>query len=93
MDLDAVRIAIGSSDLVAGPVTREIVAQLQETADAFLKGRFHSQADRGPRRCLAACRLTGGALSRCGDQRGGGGDEAIGGERLEIDMRCASARA
>jgi sulfonate transport system substrate-binding protein len=40
MDLDAVRIAIGRSDLVAGPVTRAIVAQLQETADAFLKAGF-----------------------------------------------------
>jgi sulfonate transport system substrate-binding protein len=40
MDLDAVRIAIGRSDLVVGPVTRAIVAQLQETADAFLKVGF-----------------------------------------------------
>ena len=40
MDLDAVRIAVGRSDLVAGPVTREIVAQLQETAEAFLKVGF-----------------------------------------------------
>jgi sulfonate transport system substrate-binding protein len=40
MDPDAVRIAIGRSDLVAGPVTREIVTQLQETADAFLKVGF-----------------------------------------------------
>jgi sulfonate transport system substrate-binding protein len=32
MDLDAVHIAIGRSDLLAGRVTRAIVAQLQETA-------------------------------------------------------------
>src|SRR5262249_27923783 len=40
MDLDAVRIAIGRSDLVAEPVTRAIVAELQETADAFVKAGF-----------------------------------------------------
>ena len=40
MDLDAVRMAIGRSDLVVGPVTRAVVAQLQETADAFLKVGF-----------------------------------------------------
>lgn len=40
MDLDAVRIAINRSDLVAGPVTPAIVVQLQETADAFLKVGF-----------------------------------------------------
>ena len=40
MDLDAVRTAIGRSDLVAEPVSRTIVAQLQETADAFLKVGF-----------------------------------------------------
>src|SRR5262249_53274744 len=40
MDLDAVRTAIGRSDLVAEPVTRTIVAQLQETADAFLEVGF-----------------------------------------------------
>ncbi len=40
MDIDAVRTAIGRSDLVVGRVTPTIVAQLQETADAFLKVGF-----------------------------------------------------
>jgi sulfonate transport system substrate-binding protein len=40
MDPDAVRIAIDRSDLVVGPVTDAIVAQLQETADVFLKVGF-----------------------------------------------------
>lgn len=40
MDLDAVRVAIDRSDLVAGPVICTIVAQLQETADAFLMVGF-----------------------------------------------------
>jgi sulfonate transport system substrate-binding protein len=40
MDVDAVRVAIDRSDLTVGPVTREIVAQLQETADVFLKLGF-----------------------------------------------------
>ncbi len=43
MDVDAVRVAIGRSDLTAGPVTRAIVDQLQETADAFLKVGFIPQ--------------------------------------------------
>ncbi|QGZ57058.1 aliphatic sulfonate ABC transporter substrate-binding protein [Paraburkholderia acidiphila] len=40
MDIDAVRLAIGRSDLTVGPVTPAIAAQLQETADAFLKVGF-----------------------------------------------------
>jgi sulfonate transport system substrate-binding protein len=40
MDLDAVRAAVGRSDLVVGPVTPAIAAQLQEAADAFLKLGF-----------------------------------------------------
>jgi sulfonate transport system substrate-binding protein len=40
MDVDAVRVAIDRSDLTVGPVTPAIVAQLQETADAFLKVGF-----------------------------------------------------
>ena len=43
MDVAAVRIAIGRSDLVAGAVTRANIAQLQETADAFLKVGFIPQ--------------------------------------------------
>ncbi len=37
IDLDVARTAIGRSDLVVGPVTPAIIAELQETADAFLK--------------------------------------------------------
>ena len=37
IELDVARTAIGRSDLVVGPVTPAITAQLQETADAFLK--------------------------------------------------------
>ena len=37
IDLDVARTAILRSDLVAGPVTPAIIAELQETADAFLK--------------------------------------------------------
>jgi sulfonate transport system substrate-binding protein len=37
IELDVARTAIGRSDLVVGPVTPAIIAQLQETADAFLK--------------------------------------------------------
>nr|WP_248295163.1 hypothetical protein [Paraburkholderia sp. UYCP14C] len=40
MDVDAVRVAIDRSDLTVGPVTRAIAAQLQETADVFLKLGF-----------------------------------------------------
>jgi len=37
IDLDVERIAIGRTDLVEGPITPAIIAELQETADAFLK--------------------------------------------------------
>ena len=37
LDLDVVGTAIDRTDLVVGPVTPTVVAQLQETADAFLK--------------------------------------------------------
>ncbi len=37
IELDAVRTAVGRTDLVVGPVTPTVIAQLQETADAFLK--------------------------------------------------------
>ena len=37
IELDVERTAIGRTDMVVGPVTPTIVAQLQETADAFLK--------------------------------------------------------
>jgi len=37
IDLDVERVAVSRSDLVAGPVTPTIIAQLQETADAFQK--------------------------------------------------------
>jgi len=37
IDLDVERAAIDRTDLVVGPVTPAIIAQLQETADAFLK--------------------------------------------------------
>jgi sulfonate transport system substrate-binding protein len=40
MNVDAVRVAIGRSDLTVGPVTSAIVAQLQDTADAFLNVGF-----------------------------------------------------
>ena len=43
MDLDAVRMATDRSDFVIGPVTPTIVAQLQQTADAFLKVGFISK--------------------------------------------------
>ena len=36
IDLDVERTAIGRTELVVGPVTPAITAQLQETADAFL---------------------------------------------------------
>jgi len=37
IDLDVERVAIGRTDLVEGPITPAIIAELQETADAFLK--------------------------------------------------------
>jgi sulfonate transport system substrate-binding protein len=37
IDLEVERAAIGRTDLVVGPVTPTIIAQLQETTDAFLK--------------------------------------------------------
>jgi sulfonate transport system substrate-binding protein len=37
IELDVERVAVGRADLAVGPVTPEIVAQQQETADAFLK--------------------------------------------------------
>src|SRR6202000_2495350 len=40
MDLGAVQMAIGRSNLVVEPITRTISTQLQETADAFLKVGF-----------------------------------------------------
>jgi sulfonate transport system substrate-binding protein len=37
IELDVIRTAVGRTDLVVGPVTPTVIAQLQETADAFLK--------------------------------------------------------
>jgi sulfonate transport system substrate-binding protein len=37
IELDVVRTAVGRTDLVVGPVTPTVIAQLQETADAFFK--------------------------------------------------------
>jgi sulfonate transport system substrate-binding protein len=37
IDLEVERVAIARTDLVVGPVTPAIIAELQETADAFLK--------------------------------------------------------
>jgi sulfonate transport system substrate-binding protein len=37
IELDVERTAIGRTDLVVGPITPTIIAQLQETADAFQK--------------------------------------------------------
>jgi sulfonate transport system substrate-binding protein len=43
IDLDVERTAIGGTDLVVGPVTPAITAQLQETADTFLKVGVNSK--------------------------------------------------
>jgi len=40
IDRDVERLAVGRTDLVVGPITPTIVAQLQETADAFEKLRL-----------------------------------------------------
>lgn len=37
IELDVEKIAVGRADLAIGPVTAEVVAQQQETADTFLK--------------------------------------------------------